>query len=52
MVKNNLKYLFSLQILLEMITAETPVKFDRRKHKDDTLLTLYKNIIANVFCRN
>lgn len=28
-----------------MITAETPVKFDRKKHKDDTLLTLYKNIL-------
>lgn len=28
-----------------MITAESPVKFDRRKQKDDTLLTLYKNIL-------
>ncbi len=28
-----------------MITAETPVKFDRKKHKDDTLLTLYKNTL-------
>jgi 2-oxoisovalerate dehydrogenase E1 component len=28
-----------------MITAETPVKFDRKKQKDDTLLTLYKNIL-------
>lgn len=28
-----------------MITAETPVKFDRKKHKDDTLLILYKNIL-------
>src|SRR5437868_7128028 len=28
-----------------LITAETPVKFDRKKHKDDTLLTLYKNIL-------
>ena len=28
-----------------MITAEMPVKFDRKKHKDDTLLTLYKNIL-------
>lgn len=27
------------------ITAETPVKFDRKKHKDDTLLSLYKNIL-------
>lgn len=29
-----------------MITAETPVKFDRRKVKDDTLLQLYKNILT------
>jgi len=28
-----------------MITAEMPVKYDRKKHKDDTLLTLYKNIL-------
>lgn len=28
-----------------MITAESPVKFDRRKQKDDTLLTLYRNIL-------
>ena len=28
-----------------MITAETPVKFDRKKYKDDTLLTLYKNTL-------
>ncbi|MCE3258915.1 MAG: dehydrogenase [Bacteroidetes bacterium] len=28
-----------------MITAEMPVKFDRKKHKDDTLLKLYKNIL-------
>ncbi|MBS1637291.1 MAG: dehydrogenase E1 component subunit alpha/beta [Bacteroidetes bacterium] len=28
-----------------MITAESPVKFDRRKQKDDTLLALYKNIL-------
>lgn len=28
-----------------LITAETPIKFDRRKQKDDTLLTLYKNIL-------
>jgi len=28
-----------------MITAEMPVKFDRKKHKDDTLLTLYKNTL-------
>ncbi len=29
-----------------MITAETPVKFDRRKQKDDTLFQLYKNILT------
>lgn len=29
-----------------MITAESPVKFDRRKQKDDTLLKLYKNILT------
>jgi 2-oxoisovalerate dehydrogenase E1 component len=29
-----------------MITAESPVKFDRRKHKDDILLQLYKNILT------
>jgi 2-oxoisovalerate dehydrogenase E1 component len=29
-----------------MITAETPIKFDRRKQKDDTLLQLYKNILT------
>jgi len=28
-----------------MITAEMPVKFDRRKHKDETLLKLYYNIL-------
>lgn len=28
-----------------MITAETPVKFDRKKLKDATLLELYKNIL-------
>ena len=28
-----------------MITAETPIKFERKKHKDDTLLTLYKNTL-------
>src|SRR6188474_2433340 len=28
-----------------MITAETPVKFDRKRLKDDTLLTIYKNIL-------
>lgn len=28
-----------------MITAEMPVKFDRKKHKDTTLLELYVNIL-------
>jgi 2-oxoisovalerate dehydrogenase E1 component len=28
-----------------MITAEMPVKFDRKKHKDSTLLELYINIL-------
>lgn len=28
-----------------LITAETPIKFDRKKQKDDTLLMLYKNIL-------
>ena len=28
-----------------MITAEMPIKYDRKKHKDETLLTLYKNIL-------
>lgn len=28
-----------------MITAEMPVKFDRKKHKDATLLELYNNIL-------
>ncbi len=28
-----------------LITAETPIKFDRKKQKDKTLLTLYKNIL-------
>ncbi|HEY1040206.1 MAG TPA: dehydrogenase E1 component subunit alpha/beta [Bacteroidia bacterium] len=28
-----------------MITAEMPVKYDRKKHKDDTLLQLYRNIL-------
>ncbi len=31
---------------MPMITAESPVKFDRRKQKDDTLLQLYKNILT------
>lgn len=28
-----------------MITAEMPVRFDRKKHKDEILLQLYKNIL-------
>lgn len=28
-----------------MITAEMPVRFERKKHKDEVLLTLYKNIL-------
>jgi 2-oxoisovalerate dehydrogenase E1 component len=28
-----------------MITAETPVKFERKKHKDQTLLDLYINLL-------
>ncbi|WP_317898169.1 alpha-ketoacid dehydrogenase subunit alpha/beta [Aurantibacillus circumpalustris] len=28
-----------------MITAETPVKFEKKKHKDSTLLELYTNIL-------
>lgn len=28
-----------------MITAETPVKFDRRKYKDNVLMELYQNIL-------
>ena len=28
-----------------LITAETPIKFDRKKQKDATLLSLYKNIL-------
>ena len=28
-----------------LITAETPIKFDRKKQKDDTLIKLYKNIL-------
>ena len=28
-----------------MITAETPVKFDRKKYKDQTLLELYNNLL-------
>lgn len=31
--------------VLMLITAETPIKFDRKKQKDDTLLLLYKNIL-------
>ena len=33
---------FNFQI---MITAEMPVKYDRKKHTDNTLLTLYRNIL-------
>jgi 2-oxoisovalerate dehydrogenase E1 component len=29
-----------------MITAESPIKFDRKKQKDETLLSLYKNILT------
>lgn len=44
--KNYAKLSLILPIILKnMITAESPVKFDRRKHKDDILLTLYKNIL-------
>ena len=28
-----------------MITAEMPVRYERKKHKDETLLTLYRNIL-------
>ncbi len=28
-----------------MITAEMPVRFERKKHKDEVLLTLYRNIL-------
>ena len=28
-----------------MITAETPVRFERKRHKDQTLLDLYKNVL-------
>ena len=28
-----------------MITAETPIRYDRKKHKDDTLIALYKGIL-------
>lgn len=28
-----------------MITAETPIKFERKKHKDSTLLELYYNLL-------
>jgi len=28
-----------------MITAEMPVRYERKKHKDETLLQLYKNIL-------
>src|ERR1017187_6412342 len=28
-----------------MITAETPIRYDRKKHKDDTLISIYKGIL-------
>src|ERR1043166_2043743 len=28
-----------------LITADTPIKFDRKKHKDETLLMLYFNLL-------
>ncbi len=28
-----------------MITAETPIRYDRKKYKDDTLIALYKGIL-------
>jgi len=28
-----------------MITAETPIRYDRKKYKDDTLITLYKGVL-------
>jgi len=28
-----------------MITAETPIRYDRKKHKDDTLISLYKGLL-------
>ncbi|MES2140865.1 MAG: dehydrogenase E1 component subunit alpha/beta [Bacteroidota bacterium] len=28
-----------------MITAETPIRYDRKKHKDDTLIFLYKGLL-------
>src|ERR1035437_7006133 len=28
-----------------MITAETPIRYDRKKHKDDTLTAIYKGIL-------
>ena len=34
-----------------MITAEMPVRYERKKHKDETLLTLYKNILKASFNR-
>ena len=34
-----------------MITAESPVKFDRKKQKDETLLSLYKNILTPAYDR-
>ncbi|MBL7883882.1 MAG: dehydrogenase E1 component subunit alpha/beta [Bacteroidia bacterium] len=28
-----------------MITAETPIRYDRKKHKDETLIALYKGVL-------
>jgi 2-oxoisovalerate dehydrogenase E1 component len=28
-----------------MITAETPIRYDRKKHSDDTLIALYKGVL-------
>jgi 2-oxoisovalerate dehydrogenase E1 component len=46
MVKSKAKIGIFATNLLAMITAESPIKFDRRKQKDDTLLQLYKNILT------
>ncbi len=39
------EFLFISIFVAMLITAETPIKFDRKKQKDETLLTLYKNIL-------
>ncbi len=28
-----------------MITAETPIRYDRKKYKDDVLIDLYKGVL-------